>query len=213
MPTDAEFWDRSAARYARRPVADEIAYRRTLERVRSYLRPDHRALELGCGTASTALALAPHLREILATDLSGAMIEIGRQKAAAAGATNLRLSVAHPDSAPPGPFDVVLAFNLFHLLSEGELETSLAAIHARLDPGGLFVSKTPCLGDTRSGFLRGAMRAAIAVMQRLGRAPGQVRFLTVRDWQEQVRLAGFDLIETGNYPEDPPNHFIVARRR
>ena len=43
------FWDRIAERYAAQPVRNPQAYEHTLERVRAYLKPSDRALELGCG--------------------------------------------------------------------------------------------------------------------------------------------------------------------
>lgn len=210
MSTDVMFWDRVAEKYARRPVANEGAYQQTLERVRHYLRPEDRALELGCGTASTAILLSPHVQEIAATDLSQAMIDIGAQKALAAGVRNLKLRVAEPCSAPEGPFDVVMGFNLFHLVPD--LESALAAVHLRLRPGGLFISKTPCLSDTRNIVQLGLMRLVIPMMQVIGKAPQPVHFLAIEPWQKRVRRAGFEILETANFPESPPNHFIVARR-
>lgn len=210
MSTDVLFWDRVAEKYARRPVANEGAYQQTLERVRHYLRSEDRALELGCGTASTAILLSPHVQEIVATDLSQAMIDIGARKALAAGVRNLKLRVAEPCSAPEGPFDVVMAFNLFHLVPD--LESALAAVHARLRPGGLFISKTPCLSDTRNIVQLRLMRLVVPLMQVIGKAPQPVHFLAIEPWQDQVRRAGFEILETANFPESPPNHFIVARR-
>ena len=53
-PTVSRFWDRLAAGYAKKPVPDEEAYARTLERVRAHLTPNDRVLELGCGTGTSA---------------------------------------------------------------------------------------------------------------------------------------------------------------
>ncbi len=211
MSTDAMFWDKIAAKYARSPVADEDAYRRTLERVASYLSANQTVLELGCGTASTAITLSPHVQDYVATDLSQNMIDIGAQKALAAGVRNLKLTVAQPTSAPEGPFDVVMAFNLFHLVPD--LGQALASVHARLPQGGLFISKTPCLADTQSGFKRAMMRGIIPLMQAAGKAPNTVHFLSVGAWQDLIVASGFDVIETGSYPDSPPNRLIVARRR
>ena len=58
MPPSSKFWDRIAARYARKPVADEAAYRRKLAVTRDYLAPDMDVLEFGCGTGSTAIVLS-----------------------------------------------------------------------------------------------------------------------------------------------------------
>ena len=39
VPTPSRFWDRRAADYAKKPVADEQAYEQTLHRVRAHLAP------------------------------------------------------------------------------------------------------------------------------------------------------------------------------
>ena len=62
----AKFWDRIAARYSKKPVADEAAYQKKLQITRKYLRPDSRVLEFGCGTGSTAIAHAAHVKHVLA---------------------------------------------------------------------------------------------------------------------------------------------------
>ncbi|MEM9314857.1 MAG: methyltransferase domain-containing protein, partial [Pseudomonadota bacterium] len=114
----ARFWDRVADRYAKKPVGDEAAYRHKLARTQSYLRPDMAVLEIGCGTGSVALEHAPHVRHIQATDVSGRMIAIAREKAAAAGVTNIRFEQAGVDQvvAEPGSLDAVFAMNILHLL-------------------------------------------------------------------------------------------------
>jgi ubiquinone/menaquinone biosynthesis C-methylase UbiE len=81
----ARFWDKVAERYARRPVDDEAAYQHKLQVTRDYLTPGMTVLEFGCGTGTTALAHAPFVKRILATDVSPKMIEIARRKADAGG--------------------------------------------------------------------------------------------------------------------------------
>ncbi|MGO4843285.1 methyltransferase domain-containing protein, partial [Rhizobiaceae sp. 2RAB30] len=81
VTNDARFWDSTARKYAAGPIADMAGYERTLERTRHYLRGDETAFEFGCGTGTTALKLAPFLRRIVATDLSGGMIAIARERA------------------------------------------------------------------------------------------------------------------------------------
>ena len=210
MPADALFWDKIAEKYSRSPISDMAAYDRTLERVTHYLRPDHRVLELGCGTGTTAVKLAPHVADMIATDVSQKMVDIGIGRAREAEVGNLRFAVAQPGTAPEGPFDVVTGFNLFHLLADQD--QILEAVRQRLKPGGMFISKTPCLSDTRSAVKRLAIRLALPVMQRLGKAPSVVQFMTVAAWQRQIEAAGFEIVETGSYPDDIPNRFVVARR-
>jgi ubiquinone/menaquinone biosynthesis C-methylase UbiE len=47
-----------------------------------------RRSSFGCGTGTTALKLAPSLGRIMATDISGEMIAIAREKARAEGCGN-----------------------------------------------------------------------------------------------------------------------------
>ena len=136
----ARFWDRIAPRYARAAIADQAGYEKTLQRVSGLLAPTHSVLELGCGTGTTALRLAPHARSLLATDASPAMVAIARERLHAQPTPGLTFAVADADLAPfdTAGYDRVLAFNLLHLLAD--LDPALAAIAHTLRPGGLFIS-------------------------------------------------------------------------
>ena len=120
MARPAKFWDRMAARYARQPVADEAAYQRKLEMTRAYLHAEMALLEIGCGTGSTAIVHAPHVRHVLATDISGNMLEIARGKAEAEGIENISFQCAAVDEldVQNDSIDVVLALSILHLLPD-----------------------------------------------------------------------------------------------
>jgi SAM-dependent methyltransferase len=126
--TTRTYWDRIAPRYARRPVADPAAYDAKLARVRALLRARDRMLEIGCGTGSTALTLAPAVSEIVATDLSEGMIAIAEGKRADAEISNVRfLRAGAGDILPGAPFDVIAAFSLLHLVED--VPAVLDAVH------------------------------------------------------------------------------------
>lgn len=207
--THATFWSRGARSYAERPVPDAAAYARTLERTLHHLRPRDAVLELGCGTGTTALKLAPHVAWITATDFSDGMIEVAREKVWNESARNVELFVAEPggDALLGRRFDAVLAFNLFHLLPDPA--AGLAHVRRYLKPGGLFVSKTPCLAGL--GLRSIAYRAVVGTMRAAGRAPA-VTFLTRAEWMATIRAAGFAIVERGTYPSGGANRFVVARR-
>src|SRR5690606_14167253 len=78
----ARFWNRIARKYARDPIADLAGYERTLQRVQALLSKKHEVLEIGCGTGTTALRLAPATRRLVATDISEQMIAIAGEKLA-----------------------------------------------------------------------------------------------------------------------------------
>ncbi|MBK6715847.1 MAG: class I SAM-dependent methyltransferase [Burkholderiales bacterium] len=145
----ARFWDRIARKYAADPIADLAGYETTLQRVRELLAPQHSVLEVGCGTGSTALRLAACTGRWLATDVSREMIAIAGEKLAAAQLPlpQLHFEVADAEAGVPGggPYDVLLAFNLLHLVSD--LDAALSSLLAAVKPGGLFISKTACLAE------------------------------------------------------------------
>jgi ubiquinone/menaquinone biosynthesis C-methylase UbiE len=202
----APFWDGIARKYAASPVANMDAYRATLDRTRAHLSPTDRVMEIGAGTSSTALHLAPHVGTYLATDISAEMVAIGREKRDAAGLSTLRIeqgTLGDPVTTE-GTQDAVLAFSLLHLVPD--LDTALRQIHAMLEPGGLFISKTPCLG----GVFR-VMMPALAVMRAFGKAPGLLWF-TPRALERAVVAAGFEIVEADTDPGRMPRRFLVARK-
>lgn len=206
----AQFWNKKAKSYAKSPIADMDAYRHTLERTREHLKAGDQILELGCGTGSTALLLAPSVQSITASDISDKMVAIGREKAKAEGIENIRFVAA--DLQDPvlaeQPYDAILAFNLLHLIDD--LPSALAQIRARLKPGGLFISKTFCQPE-RFSLQVFTMRALLPLLQWLKQAPF-VQFMTVDEMDQHVQRAGFELLERSNHPVHPPRRYIVARK-
>lgn len=192
--SDARFWDRISRKYAKDAIADQGGYERTLDRTRALLKPDDRVLELGCGTGSTALRLAGDVRSYLATDLSAGMIAIAREKQSANPIPALAFLIATAEASmlEAERFNAVLGFNYLHMVRD--VPATLRRIRALLVPGGLFISKTPCLGDMNpllSLVLLPGMRA-------IGRAP-YVSVFRQAELCELVSSAGFDILATENH--------------
>lgn len=168
----ARFWDRIARKYAADPIADMEGYEATLQRVQGLLAPQQDVLEIGCGTGSTALRLAPFTRSMLATDVSAGMIAIARERLANQPSPQLRFAVA--DAEAPvfgcGVFDAVLAFNLLHLATD--LDAALQQAVLALRPGGLLISKTPCLAEMNPLI----PYLAVPLMRAIGKAPAVLCF-------------------------------------
>ncbi len=200
--TKSIFWTNIAERYAARPVYDPDAYAHTLERTTGYLKATDSVLEIGCGTGTTALKLAPSVKEYVATDYADGMIEIAQAKSAS---DNLRFELADDqlNAFSAEEFDAVLAFNLLHLLPD--LEVALARIAEVLKPGGVLISKTPCIGGNPIfPIIVGALRL-------VGRAP-YVAMLRPPQLQDMMRRAGFEIVETADHNKGTRGHFIVARK-
>lgn len=209
VANNARFWDRAARKYAMNPIGDMAGYERTLDRTRHYLKDDDSVFEFGCGTGTTALKLAPSVRQLVATDISHEMIAIAREKADAAGCVNVSFEVGTPDAAPwpDETYDVILSFNTLHLIPERE--AALEGVRRLLKPGGLFISKTPCLKEMN--FL---VRAAVPVMQLVGQAP-YVRALSGPELEHEIKTAGFKIIERQRHASrgKDARPFLVARKQ
>jgi 2-polyprenyl-3-methyl-5-hydroxy-6-metoxy-1,4-benzoquinol methylase len=201
----AAFWNGMARRYAANPVRNPAAWDKTLELTRARLSPEAEVLELGCGTGSSALRLAPHVARYTGTDDASGMIEIAREKLAETPVAGLSFETARTGdgSLPEGPFDAVLAFNLLHLVPD--LAATLIEARGRLKPGGLLITKTPCLG----GSLYALLWPVVGAMRMIGKAP-PLRFVTPARLERSITEAGFEILERGDYP--PPSRFVVARR-
>lgn len=206
MTSQSTFWDKVAPKYATSAISDLEGYRATLDRTRAHLSATDRILELGCGTASTALELAGDVAHITATDISPAMIEIGRQKAADASVETITLrtgGASDADVARDAPYDAILAFNLLHLLpNQADV---LSQIHGMLKPGGLFISKTVCLGE------RWFFKPIVGIMALIGKAP-HVLHQRQDDLRKAIGAAGFEIVEEQSQPGTPPRLYMVARR-
>jgi ubiquinone/menaquinone biosynthesis C-methylase UbiE len=210
IASDARFWDRTSRKYAMGAIADQAGYERTLDRTRSLLGSGDRVLELGCGTGTTALRLAGDVRDYLATDISAGMIAIANEKNAAGPIPALVFRTATAEALTPdaAPFNAVLGFNYLHLVRD--LSGTLRCIHALLAAEGLFISKTPCVGDMNP-LIRLALLPA---MRAIGKAPYAGVFRAA-DLSQHIHTAGFDIIATESHATKGNDNrpYIVARKR
>lgn len=205
----ARFWDRIAAKYAADPIADLAGYEATLRRVQCLLSTDQIVLEMGCGTGTTALRLAPFTRHLLATDVSSRMIAIARDKLAAEPVPQLSFEIADADSpiGGDGEYDAVLAFNLLHLVTD--LDRALELAMRALRPGGLLISKTTCMAELNPLIAR----VALPLMQAIGKAPHVLCF-SAAELQSAIARQGMDIVSVERHGTQGKDFrvFIVARK-
>ena len=202
--SNASFWDKAAAKYAKDPISDMAAYAKTRDRMREILQPHHSVLEIGCGTGSTALELADRVNRYTGTDVSPNMIAIAQAKQTDETPAQLGFMVQDAAALPAGQHDVIVALNVLHLLPD--LEEVLKQIYTALPSGGMLIAKTGLLGD-------GAwfVRWLIPPMRAIGKAP-YVRILGESELLGLLQKTGFTVTETLLQDGMVPRLFTVASK-
>lgn len=205
----ARFWNRIAGQYAKDPIADLAGYERTLQRVQALLSTEHDVLEIGCGTGTTALRLAPATRRLVATDVAEQMLAIAGEKLARQPIPQLQFQLADAEApvAEQGTYDAVLAFNLLHLVTD--LPQALSAAISALKPGGLLISKTPCLNEMNPLI----PKLALPLLRAIGKAPPVLCF-DARQLQAAMTAQGLQILAVERHGSKGKDWrvFIVARK-
>lgn len=144
-----------------------------------------RVLDLGCGAGHTALAFAERTQEVVAFDLTEAMLEQAAALARERGLANLRLEQGDVSALPfgDGAFDVVTSrLSAHHYTDPGAALREAARV---LAPGGLFL-----LSDTIAP--EDPARDTFLNCFELLRDSSHVRDHRISEWQAMLRAAGLE---------------------
>lgn len=198
------FWNKLAAKYAKKPVPNEAIYQQKLKLTQQHLSCTDLVFEFGCGTGSTALQHAPKVSKIDATDISSAMINIAKSRAQEASISNITFAVGQIEKLDikPNTYDAVLGLNVMHLVDEPA--TTLEYVYRILKEDGVFISSTPLLKNEPL-----IVRGIIKCMQLLRKAPF-INLMSRDDYTNLVTQAGFELIHT--WTPTKSSLFSVARK-
>lgn len=162
----------------------------------------HRILDVGTGTGAGAIALAGPFTDadIVAADISNAMLQRVRERAAAAGlgsrVSTLQLDMSEVDSVPTS-FGLVWASSTLHEVADPD--RALRSLFDALDPGGTLVvvemnAAPTYLQDTSSSDLESRIHHILA-RTRQGHPDHP-------DWTRNLADAGFELIERRPFVTD-----------
>ncbi len=206
MTSTTIFWDKIAEKYSKKPVPNEQVYQKKLQISRRYFQPDMNVLEFGCGTGSTAIAHAPYVKHIHATDISSKMIEIAQGKANALDINNITFEQSSIDELklPDESMDAVLGLSILHLLENKD--EMITKVYQILKPGGVFVTSTVCLGEKLSFF-----KLIAPIGKFFGLLP-ILKVFTSQQLEQSIRNAGFS-IDYQWQLEKSHAVFIVAKKQ
>lgn len=180
---------------------------------RADVRPDAQVVDLGCGTGQISLPLAGRGAQVLAVDVSPAMISRLRSEAARLGVTRLD-ALAMPIEQvvlPPESVDLVVSSYALHHLRDADKARLVTAVYGWLRPGGRLVIADMMFGRGASGRDRAIIRSKVAALARKG--PGgwwriaknaaryllrvQERPISMEAWTVLLERSGFAGVTAG----------------
>jgi 2-polyprenyl-3-methyl-5-hydroxy-6-metoxy-1,4-benzoquinol methylase len=137
------------------------------------------------------------------------MVSIAREKLQQAPSGNLQFEVADADSrlADGAVYNVILAFSVLHLVQD--LDATVAACTAALAPGGVLISKTPCVAEMNVLI----PWLALPLMRAIGKAP-PTHNLNQDALCEAMKRNGLEILAVERHASKGRDFrpFIVARK-
>ena len=182
----------------------EQNHHRMVENTKKFLRQSDRVLDFGCATGNVAFEIVNNVKEVHGIDISAKMIEAARRKAAgqSTGKLDFQQSTLFDAGLMKESFDVILVFNILHFMED--IPMTMQRIHELLKPGGLFISKTPCMGEETS-----VLTSLLSLVTKTGIIP-PMRFFKIAEMEDSVTRGNFHIVETECLT--PTEYFIVARK-
>jgi 2-polyprenyl-3-methyl-5-hydroxy-6-metoxy-1,4-benzoquinol methylase len=198
------YWDKQADEFE---IQLNDHYRNVLGKLQKYLSPSDLVLDYGCATGLVSHELAGRVREIHGLDISSKMIAVAKRIAAERNIDNAKFAhgTVFDDRYPDETFDVILTFNVLHLLEDAP--GVVKRFNQLLKPGGVFVSMTHSLPETTS--FMGVLQVFI---RKLGLVPN-VNMPKISELQNLISNGNFHIVEAENLSKSPPfAYYVVAKK-
>ena len=155
-------------------------------------RLEWRVLDIATGGGHTALALAPHVREVVATDLTPAMLDAARAHLESKGVTNVVYQEADATRLPfpDGAFDLVTCRVAPHHFPD--VPAFVAETHRVLRTGGLAVVIDNIVPEQveSADFINSFEKR---------RDPSHNRCLSMTEWVDVFTSAGFQDLQVEHF--------------
>ena len=143
-------------------------------------------LELGCGTGTFSEAVAPLVKDLIATDMSEPMLQQARAKLGRHSNLRFQKEDAYKTSFNESAFDAVLMVNLLHIVHDPALILEECSRVVR-DGGRVVVADVTAQGTQ----LLAGIRLGLRYLRRWGRPPASNRNLSLNELVRLTQEAGF----------------------
>lgn len=211
MNKTEKFWDSIAKNFDKSEKRFDQIHIKTIENTKKYLNDSDIVLDYGCGTGTKALELVEKVKIIQGIDISSKMIEAAKRKVDERKIENVEFSHAtlFDTSYESESFDVVLAFNILHLLENSQ--RAIKKITELLKSGGLFIASTPCLKE-KMKFLNKVEFSFFLFLSKLGLIPKMLAKFKISELEDLITTENFQIIETEILFEGITSYFIAAKK-
>jgi SAM-dependent methyltransferase len=180
----------------------------SLTRLVELVRPQKhwQALDVATGAGHTALAFAPHVASVVASDLTPEMLEEAAKLAREKGIGNVETALADAEALPfeDARFDLVTCRIAPHHFPD--IPSFVSEVERVLKPGGSFAMADNIEPDAEStpGFVPIELRDAALIyntFERL-RDPSHSRCLGMTEWSDLIEDAGLTVVHKERAPKE-----------
>jgi ubiquinone/menaquinone biosynthesis C-methylase UbiE len=156
---------------------------------------DMRVIDIATGPGHTAAAVAPFVREVIATDIAPGMLDRARELARARGLSNLMTASMDAEAldAEDASFDAATCRVAPHHFLD--VDRALAEVARVLRPDGVFVVEDSVVPDDA------ALDAFLNDLEKV-RDPTHVRSLNRCEWDRALRRAGLTPVRSTVYRKE-----------
>jgi len=179
-----QFGANAAAYVTSKPHAKGASLARLVELVEA--QPHWRALDIATAAGHTALAFAPHVAHVTATDITPEMLPLATQLAEERGLENITVEIADAEELPydDGTFDLVTCRIAPHHFTD--IDRFLTESARVLGPKGILAVVDNIVPEGKAGAYVNAFEKR--------RDPSHGRCLSLAEWIAGFEKAGFTLL-------------------
>lgn len=206
MTKETDFWDKQAKRFEKQAKKDDEEFSLIVGKISAFLNKDDLVLDYACGIGTSSIKMSDYVKEIHAIDISSGMIEVAKKRSDLLGISkiNFEQSLIFNTDFKKEKYNVITAFNILHLVQNND--NVIARIHELLMPGGLFISSTPCLGE--SGAL---IRFIFKIISKITKLQ-HLQFLKLNDVEQLITQQKFEIISKEKLTKPADKYFAIAKK-